>query len=91
MSDDWFVSLDTSLVPTRNADDAIDRHGLLVPVSEQSLPGDDPSDAPKDDPSSGDKPSPPAPGDDSNLLIFGTLLVLAALSILLLIRRDRKA
>lgn len=83
MSDDWFVSLDTSLVPTRNADDAIDRHGLLVPVSEQSLPGDDPS--------SGDKPSPPASGDGSNLLIFGTLLVLAALSILLLIRRDRKA
>lgn len=29
VSADWFVSLDTSIVPTRNADGTIDMHGLL--------------------------------------------------------------
>lgn len=34
VSDDWFESVDTTVVPTRNADGTIDMHGLLVPTAE---------------------------------------------------------
>ncbi len=86
VTDDWFVSLDTSLVPTRNPDGTIDRHGLLDLVSGQSQP-DDETDVPGDDTTD---PSPET-GEGTDPLIYASVMVLSSLAAVVLIKKSKRA
>lgn len=89
VSADWFVSLDTSVVPTRNANGTIDMHGLLVLTDK--APAGVGAVIKTDGSAASAKPElPPTTGTTTNVYLFITLSIMSGAGLVGLYFYDKK-